>query len=194
MHADREDDHRSVGAALRVLLAAHGYEPPGWGAAACRVVARFGGATVRVLAVIDVPCPAFTALTPRAARAYREARATWMRDGEVRLQGVIAEISPFLSRGAAVVRVPAIQGDLARTIAEYVSEWPADIAVIGAPQPGLRRWMWPGPVHERVLRRLPCAVMVVPPPAATSDLRSRRATAPRAFRPWRRPAAASHGA
>ena len=189
-----QDDHRAREAALRVLIAAHGYEPPGWGAAACRVVARLGGADVRVLAVIDVPCPAFTALTKRAARAYREARAAWMRDGEVRVQRVIDEMSPFLARGGAVARVPAIGGDLARTVAEYVNEWPVDVAVVGAPQAGVVRWLWPGPVHERVMRRLPCAVLVVPPPAATSDRRSRRATAPRAVRPWRRAAPASQGA
>jgi nucleotide-binding universal stress UspA family protein len=181
---------------MRVLLAAHGYEPPGWATEACRVVvvAKFGGATVRVLAVLDVPCPAFTSLTPRAATAYRVARAAWTRAEAVRVQGVIDEVSPYLGTGGEVVRVPAVHGDLARTIAEHVDEWPADIAVVGAPLPGVRRWLWPGPVHERVLRRLPCAVMVIPAPPVTSGGGVRRAAAQWAICPWRRPTAASHGA
>jgi nucleotide-binding universal stress UspA family protein len=179
---------------MRVLLAVHGYEPPGWAPEACRVVAKFGHATLRVLAILDVPCPSFTSLTPIAAEAYREARAAWTGDEQVRLQGVLDQMVPFLPRGGEVVRVPSLHGDLARTIAEHVTEWPADVAVVGAPLPGVRRWLWPGPVHERVLRRLPCSVMVIPPPAVASGPRAHRAAVPRMIRTWRRPAAANQGA
>jgi nucleotide-binding universal stress UspA family protein len=189
-----EEHHQRDGAPMRVLLAVHGYEPPGWAPEACRVVAKFGHAVVRVLAVLDVPCPAFTSLTPQAARAYGEARDAWTRDEEVRIQGVLDRMARCLPRGADVVRIPSRRGDLAGTIAEYASEWAVDVAVVGAPPPGVRRWFWPGPVHERVLRRLPCAVMVIPPPAESSGSPARRIAAPRMLRPWRRPAAASQGA
>ena len=180
-------------APMRVLLTTHGYEPPGWGAEACRVVAKFGSATVRVLAILDVPCPAFTSLTPLAADAYHGARAAWTRDEEVRVQGVIDRMAPFLRTDVEVVRVPALGGDLARTIAEHVNEWPADVVVVGAPLPGIRRRLWPGPVHERVLRRLSCAVMVIPPPTVRSGHPARPVARPRVILPWRRPAAASRG-
>jgi hypothetical protein len=53
---------------MRVLLAVHGYEPPGWAPEACRVVAKFGHPALRVLAILDVPCPSFTSLTPIVQR------------------------------------------------------------------------------------------------------------------------------
>ena len=179
---------------MRVLLAVHGYEPPGWAREACRVVARFGHTTVRVLAILDVPCPSFTSLTPLAAQAYREARAAWTGDEHVRIQDVLDQMVPFLPRGGEVVRAPSLHGDLAGTIAEHVNEWPADVAVVGAPWPPVRRWLWPGPVHERVLRHLPCSVMVIPPPPVASGRRAHRAAIPRMIRPWRRPTAANQGA
>lgn len=189
-----EDCQEPANAPMRVLLAVHGYEPSGWGAEACRVVAKFGRATVRVLTMLDVPCPAFTSLTPLAAHAYRGARVAWRRQEEIRVQGVIDQMAPLLGRDAEVVRVPSAQGDLVRTIAEQVDEWPADVVVVGAPAPCVRRWLWPGPVHERVLRRLPCAVMVIPPPAVASGSTTQRAVLPRLIFPGRRPVAASRGA
>ena len=189
-----EDCHQPAGAPMRVLLAVHGYEPSGWEAEACRVVAKFGRATVCVLTMLEVPCPAFTSLTPLAAHAYRGARAAWTRREATRVQGVIDQMVPLLARDAEVVRVPSAQGDLARTIAEQVDEWPADVVVVGAPPPGVRRWLWPGHVHERVLRRLPCAVMVIPPPAVALGGTTQRAVLPRRILPGRRPVAASRGA
>ncbi len=188
-HCQQPDD-----APMRVLLTTHGYEPPGWGAEACRVVAKFGSATVRVLAILDVPCPAFTSLTPLAADAYRGARAGWTRDEEVRVQAAIDQMVPLLRTGVEVVRVLALGGDLARTIAEHVNERPADVAGWARPCRVFSVLARPGPVHERVLRRLSCAGWSSRLPRCHRVTRLAPAARPRLILPWRRPAAASRGA
>jgi hypothetical protein len=179
---------------MRVLLVVHGHEPPGWETEACRVVSRLTSATLRVLAILDVPAPAFTSLTPRAAGAHRAARTAWRRHEEIRVQGLVDRIMPLLPGAADVVPLASAQGDLVRTIAEQANGWPADLAVVGPPAPGLFSWFWPGPVHERVLRRLLCAVMVVPPPAPPPPGTAHSALGPRVVPPWRRPLTAKGGA
>jgi nucleotide-binding universal stress UspA family protein len=177
-----------------VLLAVHGHEPPGWGAEACRVVSGWGSLTVRVLAVLDIPCPPFTSLTSFARDAYRGARTAWQAHEQRRIQAVLDGLAGVLPPGAEMVRAPSMRGDLARTIAEHARRWAADVVVIGAPRPGLRAWLWPGPVHERLLHRIGCAVMITPSPAAVPRRRVRRLTAPWAIFSWRRSAPADRGA
>ena len=49
---------------MRILVAVHGHEPPNWARELPGVLPLSPGAVVRVLAVVDVPAPAFTSLTP----------------------------------------------------------------------------------------------------------------------------------
>ncbi len=53
----------------------------------------------------------------------------------------------------------------ARAAAIHVDEWRPDVVAIGAPPRTLRTWLWPGPLHERLVRRLTCSVLITPPPA-----------------------------
>jgi nucleotide-binding universal stress UspA family protein len=165
---------------LRVLVAVHGYEQPGWAHVTCRVVSTWMGSSVRVLAVLDVPKPPLTSLTGAARGAYDAARAQWTESERARLQEVIDALLPGLPREAEVTHAPAERGDLALTIAEAARAWAADVVVVGRPAPGLRSWLRPGPVHERLLRRAGCAVLVTtPPPVATHGAR-RLVSPPRA--------------
>ena len=156
------EDHRSP-VPLRVLIAVHGYESPGWAEETCRLVSGWACPSVRVLGVLDVPTPPFTSLTGPARRAYGAARAQWTEIERARLEGPIAALLPGLPRQAEVVRTPTHRGDLARTIAEQARAWPADLVVVGAPAPGFRSWLRTGPVHERLVRFASCAVLVTAP-------------------------------
>jgi len=157
---------------LRVLVAVHGYELPGWADETCRVVSTWMASPVRVLAVLDVPNPPFTSLTGAARAAYLAARAQWAESERARLQEQIDALLPGLPREAEVTSAAAVRGDLALTIAEAARAWPADVVVVGRPAPGLRSWLRPGPVHERLLRLAGCAVLVTtPPPVVTRGTR-----------------------
>jgi nucleotide-binding universal stress UspA family protein len=152
--------YQTAATPLRMLVAVHGYEPEGWAQETSRVVATWVGSSICVLAVLTVPCPPFTSLTPVARRAYKEARAGWAELEALRLEDALNALLPGLPGHPEVIRAPATQGDLARTIAEHARSWPADVVVVGRPTPGLRSWFRTGPVHERVLRRAGCTVLV----------------------------------
>jgi nucleotide-binding universal stress UspA family protein len=170
------EDHQAR-APLRVLIATHGYEAPGWAEETCRLVATWSGPAVRVLAVLDVPAPPFTSLTGAAQRAYAGARARWTEIERGRLEATIAALVRGLPRQADVVSIPSMRGDIARTIAEEGRAWPADLVVVGGPAPGFRSWLRTGPVHERVIRLSSCAVLVTAP--ARVDSRGYRRLAAR---------------
>jgi nucleotide-binding universal stress UspA family protein len=160
--------YQTGGTPLRMLVAVHGYEPGGWAQETCRVVSTWVGSSIRVLAVLDVPCPPLTSLTPFAKRAYNAARAGWAELEAIRLQGALDALLPGLPGHAEVVREPATRGDLARTIAEHARTWPADVVVVGGPPASLRSWLRPGPVHERVLRHAGCTVLVPTSPVVAT--------------------------
>ena len=145
---------------LRVLVAVHGYEPSDWVRETGRLVATWTAPLVRVLATLDVPCPPFTALAPAARRAYGAARMHWTAIERSRLQNAVETLRPVLPAQVDVVEMPAMGGDLARTIAGHARTWAADVLIVGAPPPGLRSWLKPGPVHERVVRLATCSVVV----------------------------------
>lgn len=149
---------------LRVLVAVHGYESAGWAQETCRVVSTWAAPSVRVLALLAVPNAPFTSLTGPARRAYGAALAEWTGIARKQLEAPLAALLPGLPPSAEVSTVRARGGDVARTIAEQASAWPADVIVVGGPTPGLRSWLRLGPVHERVLRRAHCTVLVTTPP------------------------------
>jgi nucleotide-binding universal stress UspA family protein len=149
---------------LRVLVVVHGYEPAGWAQETCRVVSTWAAPSVRVLAVLDVPSAPFTSLTRPARRAYDGARAEWAAIERKRLEAPMAALLPGLPQTTEVSIVRARGGDMALTIADQASAWPADVIVVGGPMPGLRSWLRLGRVHERVVRRARCTVLVTTPP------------------------------
>jgi nucleotide-binding universal stress UspA family protein len=175
----------------RVLIAVHGFEPASWAADAARTISMWRSPELRLLIVPSVPSPPFTALTPIARRAYADARAAWREEEERRLTRIVDEWKKQLSVDVDVVRAPALQGDLAATIAGHAGDWPADVVVVGAPEPSFRAWLWPGPVHQRIVLRAPCAVLVLPAPMRPSlSFRVRR----RGRVPSLQPTAAERGA
>jgi nucleotide-binding universal stress UspA family protein len=178
MNAAPTDDRTHTDhAPLRVLLTVHGYEPPGWATATAGVVSRWPWCTVRLLATLDVPCPPFTSLHRLARGAYAAARARCIRLEEARLQPTISALLSALPRAAGVVSVPAIQGDVARTVAEHARDWAPDVVVVGAPGPGRRSWLWPGPVHQRLVRLTGATVLVTAAPAPATPAARRRPVA-----------------
>jgi nucleotide-binding universal stress UspA family protein len=175
----------------RVLIAVHGFEPASWAADAARTISMWRSPELRLLIVPCVPAPPFTSLTPIARRAYADARATWIQEEERRLTRIVDEWKRQLSVAVDVVRAPSLQGDLAATIAGHAGDWPADVVVVGAPEPSFRAWLWPGPVHQRIVLRAPCAVLVLPAPTRPSlSFRVRR----RGRVPSLQPTAAERGA
>jgi nucleotide-binding universal stress UspA family protein len=149
---------RSPGA-TRVLVAIHGSEPAGWGPEAYRTVTMWTQPSVRILAFLAVPCPPFTSLIPAAARRYRAARAAWEDAERARVQRVIDEIAPGLSAVPEVVWTRVSYRDPGRAIAEHARAWAADVLLISAaPAAGL----WLGALHERIIRRVHCPVLVTP--------------------------------
>jgi nucleotide-binding universal stress UspA family protein len=160
MTAVSPEVHEPSCAVARVLLAVHGGEPSDWGPAARRLIAMWARPSLRVLAIVAVPSPPFTSLIPAAARLYRAAREAW-EDGErKRVQRVIDELAPALPGDAEIVWERVSYGDPGRAIAEHARVWGADLVLIAA-SPSSGPWL--GAVHDRVLRRARCAVLVTPP-------------------------------
>ena len=175
----------------RVLIAVHGFEPASWAADAARTISMWRSPELRLLIVPCVPAPPFTSLTEIARRAYADARAAWVQEEERRLTRIVDQWKRQLSVAVDVVRAPSLQGDLAATIAGHAGDWPADVVVVGAPEPSFRAWLWPGPVHQRIVLRAPCAVLVLPAPMRPSlSFRVRR----RGRVPSLQPTAAERGA
>jgi nucleotide-binding universal stress UspA family protein len=157
------EDNVMAEQSIRVLIAVHGYEPEGWASETGRVVSRWGEPIVRVLGVLDVPCPPLTSPAPFARRLYSAARAAASHDAEQRTEGAVATLAATLPRGTAIVRVPLVPGPLGCTIAEHANDWGPDVVVVGAPGPGFRSRLWPGPVPQQVLQRIQCAILVTAP-------------------------------
>lgn len=156
---------------IRILVAVHGHEPAGWPAETGRVVSRWNGAVVRLLDVLDVPCPPLTSPGPMARRLYRAARAAAWRDAQSRSRATVDALVAVLPRASEVVEVPAGRGPLGGAIAEHAVGWPADMVVVGPAAGGVRAWLWPGRVPAQVLARIPCAVLVTVPPSPRRSAR-----------------------
>jgi hypothetical protein len=157
--------HRSEDVRPRVLIIVHGHEPAGWVDEACRAVSMWVRPIIRVLAIPEAPSPPFTSLTSFARRAFDAARSEWTKEEEVRVQGVIDHMIPLLPDCVEVTAVKVLKGSLITAIVEQVTAWSADVAVVAGPAAGIRSWLWPGPVLERLLHHANCAVLITAPPA-----------------------------
>jgi nucleotide-binding universal stress UspA family protein len=144
--------------ATRILLAIHGGEPVGWARAARRALGMWVRPSVRVLGLVAVPSPPFTSLIPAGARLYRVARTAWEEAERARVQRVIDGLAPALPAGGEVVWVRVSYTDPGRVITEHAQLWAADVLVLAAPAGG----PWLGAVHDRVIRRARCPVLVTP--------------------------------
>ena len=163
MSAVTSHDRDQLAGPTRVLLVVHGGEPDGWGRETSRTVAMWARPSVRILAVLAVPCPPFTSLIPPAARMYRAARAAWRDAEQKRLQRVIDQLAPALPGDCDVLWAPVSCGDPGHTIAAHARAWAADVLLMAVtPAAGLRR----GAVHERVVRHAGCPVLLTPAPGA----------------------------
>lgn len=158
---------------IKICVAVHGYEPPGWAAETCRVVSTVLMPAVRIVAVLDVPCPPFTALIGPARRAYAAARALWQEQESGRLQGMLDALTGGLPGEPEVIRVPAGPGGLAHTITTEAAAWGADMLVVGPPASTPGSSFWPGAVHQHVLRQAAGTVVVTMPEASAPRVRRR---------------------
>ncbi|MGH7302784.1 MAG: hypothetical protein ACRELZ_05805 [Candidatus Rokuibacteriota bacterium] len=147
---------------LRVLLAVHGHEPGEWVTRACRLVSGWSPVTIRVLAVFEVPSPPFTSVVAPARRLYAAARNAWKEIEEERVKGAVERVLPALSGDVEVVREEASPGGLGDLIVEHALAWSADVVAVAAPRRMSLPWLWPGPVHERLLRCGVGAVLAIP--------------------------------
>jgi nucleotide-binding universal stress UspA family protein len=152
--ADRSSAHAAT---RKVLIAMYGQESPGWVREVARAVPR--SSAVRAL-LVDPPAPAFTSLVPAARRRLGAAVAASRRDAATRRQTLLDTLMPALPLSAEVVRVPST-GDPGRTIADAASDWPADVVLLGHDDRGRLERALTGSVHERVVRRARCSVLVI---------------------------------
>jgi nucleotide-binding universal stress UspA family protein len=158
---------------LKILIAIHGYEPDGWTEGVRPALAPNPSALLRVLVVDEPPPPGFTSLLPAARRRYAGAVRMWRELAVAARRRSLDELLPRLPHPPEVVHTACARGDAARTIAEHAAAWPAHMIVVGRDaQPGLSRGLLP-PVHERLVRKASC-VIVVAPAAPSSPLTLRR--------------------
>ncbi|HEY7138997.1 MAG TPA: universal stress protein [Methylomirabilota bacterium] len=159
------DDRAFVPSSARcVLIALHGREPTGWAPAVCRALTLSPAATVRVLAVTDVPAPPSVALLRSARRARARARAEWRR---IQVANIAQRLEALLARLSVVPEVAWVDvtdADPGRTIAERAAAWGADLVVVGVDRTSWLERRFLGAIHERVVAQAGCAVLVVPPP------------------------------
>jgi nucleotide-binding universal stress UspA family protein len=146
----------------RVLVAVHGHEPAGWVAEAVRAVPR--PSELRIVTVLDTSVPAFTSLLPAARRRYAAAAAAERRTERERvsqnLDALLGAFAAGAGDGLDVRELQARDADPARAIAEHAAAWPADLVVVGRDVRSRALRMVLGAVHERVLRRASCTVVV----------------------------------
>jgi nucleotide-binding universal stress UspA family protein len=145
----------------RVLIALHGHEPPNWAQEVARAVPVTAADLVRLLVVHDVPAPAFTSLVPAARGRYQTALAAWQQQVESQARIAVEQLRATLPAPPEVTHVPSRRADPGRIIAEHAQTWMPDLLVVGRDaRRGLARLL--GSVHDRVLDRAPCAVLVTP--------------------------------
>jgi nucleotide-binding universal stress UspA family protein len=173
MERDRQIDDRSriPGTARRVLVTVHGREPAGWELEVCRALTLSPQTTLRVLAVADVPSPPSAALLPSARRTRARARAEWQRLEEANVTRRLEALLAGLFVVPEVVWVRVADADPGRVIVEQAVAWGADLIVVGVDGTSWLERRLLGAIHERVVARAGCAVLVMPS-AAGSTLRS----------------------
>lgn len=116
---------------------------------AARQIAEALHAKLRGVCVIEAPVPS-PSLLPLATQPE------YARQAERVLQG---RVWPLLGSGAETV---TREGATADTIEREVREWGADLVVVGSHGKGWAERLILGSVTERLLRALPCSLLVVP--------------------------------
>jgi len=99
-----------------------------------------------------------------------------------RLQSALETLASPASALGVPVRIEVHEGRVVPEILERARAWPADVVVMGTHgRGGFERWVL-GSVTEKVLRKAPCPVLTVPPPAsgihAESSILFRRIVCP----------------
>jgi hypothetical protein len=152
--------HEPRCAGPRVLIVVYGNEPSGWGGEVGRLLSMWRSPVVRVLAVIHVPAPPFTSLTPFSRKAFREALQSWKQEEEIRVHGVIDQIAPHGGGSIDVVQIRSARGRPESELVEHANIWLADVIVSSGPSRIGHSWPWPGRAHTRLLHDSPCPVMI----------------------------------
>jgi nucleotide-binding universal stress UspA family protein len=134
----------------------YGQENPGWVREVTATLPR--ASSVRVL-LADPPAPTFTSLVPAARRQLGAAVVAWRREDAARRQALVEMLMPSLP-SAEIVRIQAA-GDPGRTIANVANDWGADVVLIGHDDRSRLERALTSNVHERVVRRARCSVLVV---------------------------------
>jgi len=142
---------------------------------AAREVAEALHAQLRGLCVIEAPLPS-PSLLPLATQPE------YARQAERVLQH---RIWPVLGRDAETV---TREGATAEAIEREVSEWGADLVVVGSHGKGWAERLILGSVTERLLRALPCSLLVVPVKGAVVERLAPEVHKVRGRRPGRRAA------
>jgi nucleotide-binding universal stress UspA family protein len=82
-----------------------------------------------------------------------------------RLQKALETLAAPAGPLGVPVRIGVYEGRVVQEILDRARSWPADLLVMGTHgRGGFERWML-GSVTEKVLRKAPCPVLTVPPPA-----------------------------
>jgi nucleotide-binding universal stress UspA family protein len=117
---------------------------------AARAFGRPFGALLRMLTVVE-PLPAIPDV------------GIQIDEGE-RLRVTEQEAAALVAGGGNEDRVESIvqTGSAARTIADEVARWDADIVVVGSHGKGWVDRVLLGSTTERLLNRLPCSILVIP--------------------------------
>ena len=166
-HGERApDDDRSrvPDTARRVLVAVHGREPAGWELAVCRALTLSPQPAVRVLAVADAPSTASAALLPFLLAGPEIGPAPSGGGSRRRPSpGASKALRAGLSVVPEVVWAHVVDADPGRTIVERAAVWGAGLIVVGVDGTSWPERRLLGAVHERVVARAGCVVLVMPP-------------------------------
>jgi nucleotide-binding universal stress UspA family protein len=163
-HRQIDDRHSGPDAARCILVAVHGREPAGWELEVGRALRGSPQAAVRLLAVTDVPSPPSATLGPAARRARARARTEWRRLEEAGVAERLEALRACLPSAPDVEWVHVPDADPGRAIAERALAWGADLIVVGVDRASWLERRLLGAIHERVVARASCAVLVMPPP------------------------------
>jgi nucleotide-binding universal stress UspA family protein len=162
------DGRPEPGAPQHVLVAVHGREPAGWEVEVCRALALSPRAAVRVLAVTDIPSPPSATLLPAARRARARAHAEWRRIELITVGRRVETLLSVLPMVPDIAWAHVEDADPGGAIVERAAVWGADLIVVGVDGASWLERRLLGAIHERVVDRAGCSVLVTPSPARST--------------------------
>jgi nucleotide-binding universal stress UspA family protein len=145
---------------MRIVLGTDGSESARWAGEMLLALPFPPPVAVTAVAVVDVPEPHFTSLTPMARRAYSEALATMRREAEEVALRALETAESTLAGRVADLDTRVMRAHAASSILQMAEGLRADLLAVGSRGLGPVKELLLGSVSHQVVRCAPCSVLI----------------------------------